>query len=52
VLATIAIGETRVTRTDVLRAIEEYDRLGQDQFLAEHGFGRATTYLLVHNGRS
>jgi hypothetical protein len=43
---------SRVTRADVLRAIEEYDRLGQDQFLAEHGFGRATAYLLVHNGRS
>jgi hypothetical protein len=43
---------SRVTRADVLRAIEEYDRLGQDQFLAEHGFGRATAYLLIHNGRS
>jgi hypothetical protein len=43
---------SRVTRADVLRAIEEYDRLGQDQYLAEHGFGRATTYLLIHNGRS
>jgi hypothetical protein len=43
---------SRVTRADVVRAIEEYDRLGQDQFLAEHGFGRARTYLLIHNGRS
>jgi hypothetical protein len=43
---------SRVTRADVLRAIEEYDRLGQDQFLADHGFGRATTYLLIHNDRS
>ncbi|HUY46059.1 MAG TPA: Swt1 family HEPN domain-containing protein [Streptosporangiaceae bacterium] len=43
---------SRVTRADVLRAIEEYDELGQDQFLAEHGFGRATAYLLIHNGRS
>jgi hypothetical protein len=43
---------SRVTRADVLGAIEEYDRLGQDQFLAEHGFGRATAYLLIHNGRS
>jgi Swt1-like HEPN len=42
---------SRVTQADVLRAIEEYDRLGQDQFLAEHGFGRATAYLLIHNGR-
>lgn len=43
---------SRVTRADVLRAIEEYDRLGQEQFLAKHGFGRATAYLLIHNGRS
>jgi hypothetical protein len=41
-----------VARADVLRAIEEYDRLGQDRFLAEHGFGRATAYLLIHCGRS
>lgn len=43
---------SRVARADVVRAIEEYDRLGQDQFLTEHGFGRATAYLLIHNGRS
>jgi hypothetical protein len=36
----------------VLRAIEEYDRLGQDRFLAQHGFGRAHGYLLTHGGRS
>ncbi len=43
---------TRVARADVIRAIEEYDRLGQDRFLAEHGFGRATAYLLIYSGRS
>jgi hypothetical protein len=37
---------------DVVRAIDEYDRLGQDRFLAEHGFGRATAYLLTYRGRS
>ncbi len=41
-----------VTYADVLRAIEEYDRLGQDPFLAEYGFGRATAYLLIHQGQS
>ena len=41
-----------VQRGDVVRAIEEYDRLGQERFLADHGFGRARAYLLVHNGRS
>jgi hypothetical protein len=43
---------SRVKRADVLRAIAEYDRVGQDQILAEHGFGRATAYLLIHNARS
>lgn len=43
---------SRVTRADVVRATEEYDRLGQDRFLAEHGFGRATAYLLIYRGRS
>ena len=28
----------RVTRRDVLRAIQEYDRLGPEQFFSEHGF--------------
>jgi hypothetical protein len=40
-----------VTHADVVRAIEDYDRLGQEQFLAEHGFGRATAYLLIYRGR-
>lgn len=33
-------------RAAVLRACAEYDRLGPEQFLAEHGFGPATKYLL------
>jgi len=41
----------RVTRRDVLRAIQEYDRLGPKQFFAEHGFAPATTYELVSNKR-
>ncbi len=43
---------SRVTYADVVRATEEYDRLGQEEFLAEHGFGRATAYLLIYRGRS
>jgi len=43
---------TEVTREDVILAIREYDRLGQERFLAEHGFGRATAYLLIYDGRS
>jgi hypothetical protein len=36
-----------VTRTEVLRAIEEYDRLGPERFFAAHGFAPTTTYELV-----
>lgn len=42
----------RVARADVIRAMEEYDMLGQERFLADHGFGRATAYLLIYRGRS
>jgi Swt1-like HEPN len=43
---------SRVAHADVVRAIEEYDRLGQEQFLAKYGFGRATAYLLIYRGRN
>jgi hypothetical protein len=35
-----------LTRADVLRAIEEYDRLGPERFFSEHGFAPTTTYEL------
>jgi hypothetical protein len=41
----------RVERDDVVRAIQEYDRLGPESFFAEHGFGYATTYDLVWEER-
>jgi hypothetical protein len=41
----------RVTEADVLRAIQEYDRLGPQQFFTAHGFGPTTTYDLVRDGR-
>jgi len=41
----------RVTRGDVLRAVEEYDRLGAERFFSAHGFGPAKSYELVMNGR-
>jgi hypothetical protein len=40
-----------VTRAEVLRAIEEYDRLGPDKFFFEHGFAPTTTYDLVWDER-
>jgi hypothetical protein len=41
-----------VSRDDVMRAIQEYDRLGPDQFFARHGFAPTTTYELIWNDRS
>jgi hypothetical protein len=40
-----------VTRDDVLRAIEEYDRLGPEAFFGLHGYGPSRSYELVWNGR-
>jgi hypothetical protein len=40
-----------VTRADVLRAIQEYDRLGPEEFFSAHGFAPATTYELVWDER-
>ena len=40
-----------VTRTEVLRAVEEYDRLGPQAFFAAHGFAPTTTYDLVWDDR-
>jgi hypothetical protein len=40
-----------VTRTDVLRAIQEYDRLGPEEFFSAHGFAPTTTYDLIWDER-
>ena len=40
-----------VTRSHVLRAIKEYDRLGPERFFSKHGFAPTTTYELAWEGR-
>ena len=40
-----------VTPDDVVRAIQEYDRLGPERFFSEHGFGPSRSYELVWDGR-
>ena len=40
-----------VTRAEVLRAIQEYDRLGPEAFFGAHGFAPTTTYDLVWDER-
>ena len=41
----------QVTHADVIRAIEDYDRLGPQQFFATHGFAPTTTYQLIRDGK-
>ena len=40
-----------ITRGGVLQAIAEHDQLGREVFLATYGFGAATRYALLHEGR-
>jgi 5-methylcytosine-specific restriction protein A len=40
-----------ITRSHVLSALEEFDNLGRDPFLAKYGFGAALAYYLVYEGR-
>jgi hypothetical protein len=40
-----------VTRTQVLQAMQEYDRLGPEAFFLAHGFAPTTTYDLIWDER-
>ena len=40
-----------VTRDHVVRALQEYDRLGTEKFFSAHGFAPTTTYDLVWDER-
>ncbi len=46
---TVAWG--KVARDNVVRAIQEYDRLGPQEFFTAHGFAPTTTYDLVWEER-
>jgi hypothetical protein len=46
-----SIAWNEVSRDDVVRALAEYDRLGAQQFFAEHGYAPTTTYELIWQGR-
>ena len=48
---TRAIAWDKVSHADVVQAIQEYDRLGQEQFFSTHGFAPTTTYDLVWETR-
>ncbi|MFD6802364.1 HNH endonuclease [Streptomyces cyaneofuscatus] len=40
-----------ITGSEIIKAIEECDRLGREEFLRTYGFKRAQRYLLSHSGR-
>lgn len=40
-----------ITREAVLKAVAEYDELGQDRFLGKYHFDPARLYVLVHDGK-
>lgn len=40
-----------IEKDDVLAAIAEYDKLGQDEFLKQYEFGKASKFRLVHSGQ-
>ena len=40
-----------ITRDAVLKAMEDYDALGQSEFLDIYGFHPARSYVLVHNAK-
>ncbi|MFF1927301.1 HNH endonuclease [Streptomyces sp. NPDC058228] len=42
---------SEITRTGILRAIAEHDRLGPEAFRETYGYRAAAAYLLVHEGR-
>ena len=41
-----------LSRREILQAVAEYDRLGQDRFLEKYGFGAARSYWLVADGKT
>ena len=43
---------TELSRREILQAVAEYDRLGQDRFLEKYGFAKARSYWLVVDGKT
>jgi hypothetical protein len=48
---THSIAWDTVSHDDVLRAVNEYERLGPEQFFSAHGYAPTTTYDLVLDKR-
>jgi hypothetical protein len=39
----------QVSRDDALAALQDYDRLGPEQFFSKHGYGPSRSYELIWN---
>jgi hypothetical protein len=48
---THSIAWDKVSHDDILRAVNEYERLGPEQFFSAHGYAPTTTYDLVLDKR-
>src|SRR5712671_4348294 len=48
----VRVALPELSRRDILQAVAEYDRLGQDRFLEKYGFGAARSYRLVVDGKT
>jgi hypothetical protein len=48
---TRSIAWDQVSHGDVVRALQEYDRLGPERFFSKHGFAPTTTYELIWQRR-
>jgi len=47
-----AVSISRLTdKTAILKAVEEFDKLGRDPFLSKYGYGHATDYYLFLNNK-
>lgn len=47
----VGMAKADVTREDVLKAIAEFDEVGQEAFLGKYKMGKATAYLLHYGGK-
>lgn len=47
----VPMPDLHVSREAVLRAMEEFDRVGRQEFLDRYGFGEARRYFLEYNGK-
>lgn len=47
----VLLALSNIDRAAVLRAIDDFDRLGREGFLQRYGFGRSRAYFLLHGGK-